>query len=58
MQNLMDKKQVAAILGVSVKTIDLWIAQGKGPKHLRVGRLVKFQQADVEDFIQKLSEGK
>lgn len=58
MQNLINKKQVAEILGVSVKTVDLWIAQGKGPKHLRVGRLVKFIPSDVEEFIQKLSEGK
>jgi excisionase family DNA binding protein len=52
----MDKKQLAALLGVSVKTIDLWISQGKGPKPLRIGRLVKFQQSDVEAFIQQLTE--
>jgi excisionase family DNA binding protein len=57
MQNLINKKQVAEILGVSVKTVDLWISQGKAPKHLRVGRLVKFIPSDVEEFIQKLSEG-
>ncbi len=55
MQQLMDKKQLAALLGVSVKTIDLWISQGKGPKPLRIGRLVKFQHSDVETFIQQLT---
>lgn len=58
MENLMNKKQVAEILGVSVKTIDLWIAQNRAPKYLRIGRLVKFKQVDVEDFIQQLMEGK
>lgn len=58
MENLLGKKQVAELLNISVKTLDLWVAQQKGPKSLKLGRLVRFTQSDVTTFIQKLSEGK
>ncbi len=58
MENLLDKKQVAELLNISVKTLDLWVSQQKGPKPLKLGRLVRFTQSEVSSFIQKLSEGK
>lgn len=58
MENLLDKKQVAELLSISVKTLDLWVSQQKGPKPLKLGRLVRFTQSEVSTFIQKLSEGK
>lgn len=58
MENLLDKKQVAELLHISVKTLDLWIAQQKGPKPLKLGRLVRFTQTEVSTFIQNLLEGK
>ncbi len=58
MENLLDKKQVAELLNISVKTLDLWVAQQKGPKPLKLGRLVRFTQSEIQKFIQKLSEGK
>lgn len=58
METFMDKKQLAALLSVSVKTIDLWLSQGKGPKSIRIGRLVRFKQSEVDSFIQQLSEEK
>lgn len=58
METLMDKKQLAELLSVSVKTIDLWMSQGKGPRPVRIGKLVRFKQSDVEAFIQQLTEEK
>lgn len=58
MENLLDKKQVAELLNISVKTLDLWVAKQKGPKPLKLGRLVRFTKSEVTSFIQKLSEGK
>ena len=57
MENLLDKKQVAELLNISVKTLDLWIAQGKGPKPLYLGRLVRFTQSAVHSFIENLTGG-
>lgn len=58
MENLLNKKQVAELLNISVKTLDLWVAQARAPRHIKIGRLVRFKQADVENFIQELSEEK
>jgi predicted DNA-binding transcriptional regulator AlpA len=58
MENLLNKKQVSELLNISVKTLDLWGAQQKGPKPLKLGRLVRFTKSEVITFIQKLSEGK
>jgi predicted DNA-binding transcriptional regulator AlpA len=57
MENLLDKKQVAAHLRISVKTLDARIAQGLGPQPLYLGRMVRFRQSDVQAFIQNLSAG-
>lgn len=58
MEVLLNKKQVAELLTISVKTLDLWIRDGKGPKPVYLGRLVRFKQSDVGTFIQNLTEGK
>ena len=55
METLLDKKQVAELLTISVKTLDLWITQQKAPKPVRIGRLVRFKQSEVETFINQLS---
>ncbi len=58
MENLLDKKQVAELLNISVKTLDVWIAKGQGPKPVYLGRLVRFAQPEIASFIQKLTAGK
>ena len=59
MENLLDKKQVAELLNISVKTIDLWLAKDTGPKPVRLGRLVRFKKSEVQEFIDRLTlEGK
>lgn len=58
MENLLDKKQVAELLNISVKTLDLRISKGQGPKPMHLGRLVRFTQSEITSFIQKLSEEK
>ena len=58
MNYLIDKKQTAELLTISVKTLDLWTRQNKGPKPIRIGRLVRFKQSEVEAFIENLSTEK
>ena len=55
MDNLLNKKQVAALLNISVKTLDLWVSQNKGPRFLKIGRMVRYTQSEVENFIQNLT---
>jgi len=56
METLLDKKQVAAMLSISVKTLDLWIQKAKGPSPVRIGRLVRFKRTVIEAFIKNLLE--
>lgn len=58
MENMLNKRELAELLKVSVKTIDNWRSQGKGPKSIRIGRMIRFKQSEVELFIKQLSEGK
>jgi excisionase family DNA binding protein len=54
MENLLDKKQVAELLNISVKTLDLWKSKGTAPKPVKLGRLVRFKPEEVKEFIDEL----
>ncbi len=43
------KQQVAEQFGVSVRTVEEWMASGR-IAYLKMGRLVKFTRAHVEAF--------
>lgn len=51
---LVDQKEVAKLLGVSVKTVECWRWQKKGPKYIKLGRLARYRMSDVMKFIQGL----
>lgn len=44
------QKDVAATLGVSVRTLNNWLRQGYGPQPRRVGPALLYDQAAVEAF--------
>uniref|UniRef100_A0A071MIW0 Helix-turn-helix domain-containing protein n=1 Tax=Burkholderia cenocepacia TaxID=95486 RepID=A0A071MIW0_9BURK len=49
---LIDERQAAAILGTSTQTLSNWRSTGR--YHLpfvKVGRLVRYRQRDIEKFI-------
>ena len=49
---LWDKRATARYLGVSVKTIDRWLSENRGPKGLKVGVQVRFRPDDVQIFLE------
>ncbi|MGH9034275.1 MAG: helix-turn-helix transcriptional regulator [Acidimicrobiia bacterium] len=53
MQNdrLLTLEQVAGYLQVPVKTLYDWRHRGLGPRGLRVGRYVRYRQADVDAWL-------
>jgi len=51
---LMDQKEVASLLGVSVKTLECWRWKKHGPRFIKVGRLARYRMSDVMDFVQCL----
>ena len=51
MTQLMDEKQAAALLNVSVKTLQARRSRGGGPRFVKLGRSVRYAMADLEAFV-------
>jgi predicted site-specific integrase-resolvase len=48
----LNEKQAAAMLGVSMKTLQAWRFQGKGPAYCKLGRAVRYLPQDLTDYAQ------
>jgi predicted DNA-binding transcriptional regulator AlpA len=55
MQVVLDQKRVATILGISTRTLERYRVAGIGPRYAKLGggKLVRYQQSDVEAWIQQ-----
>lgn len=50
-QEPLREREVARILGVSVKTLRHWRLKRLGPKYLKLVGVVRYRQQDVEEFM-------
>jgi len=50
-QTLLNEAQAAAILGVVPKCLQAWRVRGGGPVFLKVGRLIRYTQVDLENWL-------
>lgn len=48
---LMNTKELSAYLGVAVSTLLLYRADGTGPRYIKMGRLVRYRQSAVEEWL-------
>ena len=48
---LLTSRDVAALLGLKDRTIDMMRVTGKGPVFLKIGRLVRYRLSDVETWL-------
>lgn len=52
-RNLMNESQSAAYLGsLTAKTLQAWRVRGGGPAFIKVGRLVRYRQSDLDAWIE------
>lgn len=51
-QEHLTRQQAARFLGFAVVTMDIWRAQGKGPRWIKIGRAVRFARADLEAWLE------
>jgi predicted DNA-binding transcriptional regulator AlpA len=51
MEQLLDEKQVAQLLSCSVQLLRKWRATSEGPKHIKMGRCVRYALDDVRSFV-------
>lgn len=50
---LLNEKEVAQILNVKLKTLQLWRYQGKGPKHLEPNpQFIRYWMSDVVAWLE------
>jgi predicted DNA-binding transcriptional regulator AlpA len=50
-QTLITEQEAVRRLTVSVKTLQAWRVRGGGPRFVKVGRLVRYTEVDIEEFI-------
>jgi len=50
-EEVLNEKETAALLRVSVKTLQTWRYKGNGPKFLKFGRAVRYRRGDLQDFV-------
>jgi predicted DNA-binding transcriptional regulator AlpA len=43
-------KELAKRWGMSVKTLDRWRWEGRGPQHMKIGGKILYRLSDVEQF--------
>jgi len=54
---LLSEKEVALRLNVSISAIRRWRYGRIGPKYVRIGGIIRYRSADIEDFITRHTIG-
>jgi predicted DNA-binding transcriptional regulator AlpA len=53
MDSLLNQKQAAQVLGISVRTLERHRVAGTGPRWARLGRLVRYRESDLVEWIER-----
>ena len=56
--DLIDEVSLAVRLGVSRSTLQSWRYAGRGPRFIKLGRLVRYRNADVDAYLHAHTRGK
>lgn len=51
-RKLLTERQVAELLEVSIRTLQAWRMQNDGPPYIKVGFAVRYDPADLEEWLQ------
>jgi hypothetical protein len=54
---LMNEREAAKTLRVSVQLLRKWRSSGDGPNHIKLGKCVRYAVRDIEEFIAKQRSG-
>ena len=49
--HLVDERDAAKVLSCSVALLRKWRLLGKGPRYHKIGRLVRYAEADLADYL-------
>ena len=51
-QRLLNERQVADSCAISVLTLRKWRTEGRGPRYVKIGTLVRYRPEDVDAWIE------
>ena len=49
--HLLREQEAAKILGISIRCLQAWRFQGRGPKYVKLGAAVRYRPTDLDQFI-------
>ncbi len=49
---ILTTRQAAQYLGLSMSTLNKWRCYGTGPKYLKLGRAVRYQQEELDRYLE------
>lgn len=52
---LLNRKEVEDRFGISKRFLEISTANGTGPRHVQIGRLVRYQIKDIRSWIEQNS---
>ena len=55
--DLLDEARLAARLNVSRSTLQSWRYAGRGPRYIKLGRLIRYRNADVDAYLRTQTRG-
>jgi len=55
--DLVDEARLAQRLGISRSTVQSWRYSGRGPRYIKIGRLIRYRNADVDAFLAANTRG-
>ncbi len=56
-EELIDESTLATRLGVSRSTLQSWRYAGRGPRFIKLGRIVRYRGADIEAYLRANTRG-
>lgn len=55
--DLIDEPTLATRLGISRSTLQSWRSAGRGPRFIKLGRMVRYRTADVDSYLRSNTRG-
>ena len=49
----LNNREAADYLGLKATTLNKWRCHGTGPPYIKVGRLVRYRRADLDEFLRE-----
>jgi predicted DNA-binding transcriptional regulator AlpA len=50
-QEVLNERQVQEVYGFSIPYLRRARREGRGPRFLKVGKLIRYRRSDIEDFL-------